>query len=200
MLERYQEELSINFIFTIDDLNAIYPNSTLEYGVGESLWEKMVQECSDLYPLQPLPDGVDHTLRKFDMAGKTKILNCTKLVKSMDTDSPKESECVQDSLRSLHPVSRRATKWPLRLGSGHLAVVVARGSVLNLKRTFAPRSRTDGKPTSQKEKAENKTKNTVASPICNIPDLVKLANELKDALDQMIKDGLDDSEITVVGV
>ncbi|KAG2226409.1 hypothetical protein INT45_000577 [Circinella minor] len=141
MLERYQEELSINFIFTIDDLNAIYPNSTLEYGVGESLWEKMVQECSDLYPLQPLPDGVDNTLRKFDMAGKTKFSNCTKIVRSMDTDSPKESECVQDSLRSLHPVSRRATKWPLRLGSGHLAVVVARGSVLNLKRTFAPRSR-----------------------------------------------------------
>lgn len=32
------------------------------------------------------------------------------------------------------------------------------------------------------------------------PDIVKLANEMKDALDQMIKDGLDDPEITVIGI
>ena len=32
------------------------------------------------------------------------------------------------------------------------------------------------------------------------PDLVKLANEMKDSLDKMIEDGIDDPEITVLGV
>ncbi|KAG2216319.1 hypothetical protein INT45_009701 [Circinella minor] len=183
-LETYQEELSINCIFAIDDLDSIYPNSTLGYGFDDSLWMKMTEECNDLYPLQPLPVGVEDILKKFDMAGKTKFSNCSNIVKSMETGNSEDSECIQDSLRSLSNLS-------LDIYS------------------------TDGKPINEKEKTVNfdyaaqmpkealliveikapqKIKNG------SRPDLVKLANEMKDALDKMIKDGLDDPEITVVGI
>ena len=32
------------------------------------------------------------------------------------------------------------------------------------------------------------------------PDFIKLANEMKDAIDKMVKDGMDDENITVLGV
>ena len=32
------------------------------------------------------------------------------------------------------------------------------------------------------------------------PDLIKLANEMKDSLDKMIDDGIDDADITVLGL
>ncbi|KAI7859620.1 hypothetical protein BDC45DRAFT_564415 [Circinella umbellata] len=212
-LETYQEELSINCIFAIDDLDSIYPNSTLEYGFDDSLWMKMTEECNDLYPLQPLPVGVEDILKKFDMAGKPKFSNCSNIVKSMETGNSEDSECTQDSLRSLvKKYSPKASKKSDKLESS-----------FSLSAVYPV---TDGKPTNEKEKAEKKNgclsdmqvnfdyaaqMPKEALLIVEIkapqkikndsrPDLVKLANEMKDALDKMIKDGLDDPEITVVGI
>ncbi|KAI8146886.1 hypothetical protein BJV82DRAFT_596837 [Fennellomyces sp. T-0311] len=218
-LTTYQEELAINCIFVIDGLNSVYPSSELMYGFDDNTWQAMVDECNSRYPLQQLSDATEAALLKFAKAGKRKFADCTSTVNIITNEYI--CEALRNITRTYSPTSAKksdANESTFSISTVHPFILPfleeteltrlkgTDGEAYGSKRTKKNGGFSDlsvnfecGMMPSQgllivEIKPPHKVKNG------SRPDLVKLGNEMKDALDKMVKDGIDDKEITVIGV
>ncbi|KAG2219319.1 hypothetical protein INT45_003141 [Circinella minor] len=194
MLETYQEELSINGIFLIDGLDCVYPSSKLEYDLDEETWSLMIEECAARYPTEELNEETSKILRNFEKAGQTNFTLCSKIADGL------ESEMIKESLRNMYAVYpiilpfTKETDKTIRKGTDGQA----QGSKdlkfsdlsINFKYGTMPEQGlviTEIKPPAKVKSGSR-------------PDLVKLGNEMKDAIDKIVIDGFDNKDISVLGI
>ncbi|KAG2215407.1 hypothetical protein INT45_010427 [Circinella minor] len=186
VLKTYQEELALNCIFLIDGVECA-PNSRLHYGFDEEEWDCMLKEVNDLYPMKSLADDVIFSIVQFAQADKQEssfsiasvypiflpFIDETELVTCCGTDGQAQGSAERrDSVDGNKSTSRYS----------------------DLSMNFSFDSMPEQGLLIVEIKPFEKVKNG------SRPDFIKLANEMKDAIDKMVKDGMDDENITVLGV
>ncbi|KAI9497237.1 hypothetical protein BDB00DRAFT_805617 [Zychaea mexicana] len=227
-LDTYQEELSINSIFLFDAIHSVYPSSCLEYGFKSATWEAITEECHELYPLEQLSDSIEATISKFAKAAKRKYAQCTEIIDSIPHGGGDDTRCIKESLRNIVSVySPRSSKKTDKAESTFSISAVYPLVLSFLEETdMTTRVGTDGRAHREKTESSGKGGYQFSDLSVNFeyglmpkqglliveikpphkvrtgsrPDLVKLANEMKDSLDKMVQDGVDNPKITILGL
>ncbi|KAI8141106.1 hypothetical protein BJV82DRAFT_188390 [Fennellomyces sp. T-0311] len=216
--------MSINGIFIIDGLACIHPSSRLEYGFDENIWDAMTEGCDEMYSIDPLPESTVAKISKLSKVIKKNFKECKSIVNSMD----ESEEYIKESLHNMLSLySPKASKKIDQLESTFSLTAVNPMILPFLEETDLTTTKgTDGK--TRKKDAEDVAKKGYQFSDLSInfeygampqqalliaeikaphkvrtgsrPDLVKLANQMKDAIDKMVDDSMDDKEITVLGL
>ncbi|KAI9493185.1 hypothetical protein BDB00DRAFT_788228 [Zychaea mexicana] len=181
VLDIYQEELSLNGIFLFDDLNCVYPDCSSVYGFDRDTWQAVMNECKELYPAQSLSKKTKKIIKKFAEAGAENFDKCDKIVEKLNN-----KDQIRESLRNITDgkASRKEKE------TNHKKGYVFPDLSMNFECGAMPMQRL--------LIAEIKPPHKVRTG--SRPDLIKLALQMKDSIDKMINDGVDDPEITVSGL
>ncbi|KAI7848155.1 hypothetical protein BDC45DRAFT_323126 [Circinella umbellata] len=209
--------------FLFDDLNCVYPDCSLVYGFDRDTWQAVMNECKELYPTQSLSKKTKKIINKFAEAGTENFEKCDKIAEKLNT-----KDQIRESLRNIiSTYSPESAKKTDKLESTFSISSVYPLMLPFFREThLLTRIGTDGKA-SRKETKNNDKKGYVfpdlsmnyecgAMPVQRLliaeikpphkvrtgsrPDFIKLAIQMKDSIDKMINDGVDDPEITVSGL
>ncbi|KAI8149371.1 WD40-repeat-containing domain protein [Fennellomyces sp. T-0311] len=199
-----------------------------------SVWEQMISECEDLYPIQQLPEGTSQKLQKFPKPARANYEELEEAVGDWKPSSFRDQlSKVKIALNNIIPLCKPSSVLreqshesmftisavtPLLIAFLEEDVhLIRRGTVCEIvgskKRlhTADPSAQTArrfsdlsmmfsyGKLPDQnllivETKPPHRVKNGER------PDFIKLANAMKDAIDNMVRCGMDDEEIPVVGI
>ncbi|KAI8141108.1 hypothetical protein BJV82DRAFT_620856 [Fennellomyces sp. T-0311] len=216
--------MSINGIFLVDGFNCVYPYSQIEYGFDKCTWEAMVEECNGLYPVDSLRESTENSITKLSKAIKKDIQQSKAIVNEI----AEEEDSIKESLHNVLSLYSPEASKKLDQHENTFSLSAVYPMVLPFLREshLTTTNGTDGK--TMKKESENASKKGChfsdlsvnfdygampkqALAIVEIkpphkvrngslPDLVKLAYQMKDSIDKMIDDKMDDKDITVLGI
>ncbi|KAG2223554.1 hypothetical protein INT45_000874 [Circinella minor] len=219
------EELSLNCIFLIDGINC-ESNACLIYGLDEDIWKEMITQCDAPYEIKDLSIDTTNCINQFAKAARKEFPKCKSIIKQLPDDLFGYNERIECSLRNLidthsPDASEKATKME---SSFTLAAVDPLLLPFFKETDMITRKGTDSQITGSKTRRgkvgrfadlsmvfdfadiPNQTlviveiKPPVKVADGSRPDFIKLANEMKDSIDNYIKEGFDDDEIFVTGI
>ncbi|KAI9497240.1 hypothetical protein BDB00DRAFT_805634, partial [Zychaea mexicana] len=190
-LDTYQEEFSVNSIFLLNAIHSIYPSSCLEYGFKSAMWEAITEECHELYPLEQLSDSIEATISKFAKATKRKYAQCTEIIDSIPHGRSDDTRCIKELLRNMYVTF-------ITDGRAHREKTESSGKGGYQFSDLSVNFEYGLMPKQGLLIVEIKPPHKVRTG--SRPDLVKLANEMKDSLDKMVQDGVDNPKITILGL
>ncbi|KAI7850497.1 hypothetical protein BDC45DRAFT_572991 [Circinella umbellata] len=171
VLDTYQQELALNCIFLIDDLECV-PGSRLRYGFDQEEWDCMVEEVKDLYPIKSLNDDLTSLILQFARAGDEDFNSCKKIIKAMPIDAADDNLCIEFSMNRIS----------FSIDAVHPVLLPFIDET-----ELTTRYGTD----SQAQESEE---------LVVLKKIPLAANEMKDVIDNMVNDGVDDENVTVLGV
>ncbi|KAI8136744.1 hypothetical protein BJV82DRAFT_675695 [Fennellomyces sp. T-0311] len=203
-----QQQLALNCIFYIHD------SSQIEYGIEKTIWKCAVEECQLLYGTKELPDSVTSKLRHLSKKAKKNYTELDDAVTDWNDVTyagyKDEIRKIKSTFRELIPlykpessVRNAAHESTFSLSTVHPIILPFMEEDYHLSRYG-----TDGEVVGSKARRDNNSNcsrssaGQIKSPHCvkdgKRPDFLKVANEMKDAIDTMVRDGIDDFDISVL--
>ncbi|KAI7859192.1 hypothetical protein BDC45DRAFT_531094 [Circinella umbellata] len=174
MLDTHQEELSINGIFLFDDVSRVHSDSSLEYGFDNDTWRVIIAQLKTKYPVVELPEKTESIISKFAKAGKKNYNECSLITKELSDDEDEITATLKNHLLTcaIKFYSPKLSKKADQLESTFSFSAVYPLMLAFLDEThILTRKGTD-------ETAPSKSEHS----------------------DKMIEDGIDDADITVLGL
>ncbi|KAI9494564.1 hypothetical protein BDB00DRAFT_787159 [Zychaea mexicana] len=201
-------------------------NARLIYGFDEDVWNEMVEECDEQYHIKDLPMGTITCIHQFAKAARKDFTKCKPIIKQLPDDLFGYNERIECSLRSLIDThSPDASEKAIKMESSFTLDAIDPVLLPFFKETdLITRKGTDGQVTGSKARrgkvgrfadlsmvfefagmpeqtlviVEIKAPSKVADG--SRPDFIKMANEMKDSIDNFIEEGFDDDEIFATGI
>ncbi|KAI9263414.1 hypothetical protein BDA99DRAFT_605041 [Phascolomyces articulosus] len=190
-------------------------SSRLEYQLDGDTWDLMIKKFDARYPIEELNEKTSKALRNFENAGQKNFTLCSKTADGLEFGSIKES---LGSIISKYSAGT-AKKTDMNQSTFSISAVYPIVLPFTNETDKTIRKGTDGQAQGSKDLkfsdlsinckygtmpeqglliAEIKPPGKVKSG--SRPDLVKLGNEMKNSIDKMVNDGIDNKDISVFGL
>ncbi|KAI9494574.1 hypothetical protein BDB00DRAFT_787165 [Zychaea mexicana] len=191
-----------------------------------NVWNEMVEECDEQYHIKDLLMDTITCIHQFTKAARKDFTKCKPIIKQLPDNLFGYNERIECSLRSLIDThSPDASEKAIKMESSFTLDAIDPVLLPFFKETdLITRKGTDGQVTGSKVRrgkvgrfvdlsmvfefagmpeqtlviVEIKAPSKVADG--SRPDFIKMANEMKDSIDNFIEEGFDDDEIFATGI